>query len=448
MELNSLTAISSIDGRYRKQVQHLDEYFSEFGLMKYRVWVEIDYYLFLSSLKMFPVSPKTIRHLKQLKEEFTQDHALAIKKIELTTNHDVKAVEYFLKNQLNITGDEKTGEWVHFGLTSQDINNTAIPLLWKYAMENEYIPALLNLNAELKLLAGSWMNISMLAHTHGQPASPTRLGKEIMVFVERLTNQIEQLIQIPFTAKFGGATGNFNAHHIAFPKKDWIKLANTFVENKLGLQRQQFTTQIEHYDNLAAQFDAMKRINTILIDLCRDLWTYISMDYFSQQTKAGEVGSSAMPHKVNPIDFENAEGNLGLANAVFEHLSAKLPVSRLQRDLTDSTVTRNIGVPFAHTIIAFRSIEKGLSKLVVNVDKMDADLEMNWAVVAEAIQTILRREGYPNPYEALKDLTRGKKKIEKKTIHAFIDKLKVSAALKKELKKITPHNYTGILPEF
>ncbi len=448
MELSPLTAISSIDGRYRKQVHYLDEYFSEFGLMKYRVWVEIDYFLFLASLKLFKVSPKTTRTLNQLKEDFSQEHAQAIKNIEKTTNHDVKAVEYFLKEQLKISGDENLGEWVHFGLTSQDINNTAIPLLWKYALENEYFPSILNLNAELKLLASSWMNIPMLAHTHGQPASPTRLGKEIMVFVERITNQVELLIQIPFTAKFGGATGNFNAHHIAFPNKDWVKLANNFVENELGLQRQQFTTQIEHYDNLSAQFDAMKRINNILVDFCRDLWTYISMEYFTQQTKAGEIGSSAMPHKVNPIDFENAEGNLGMANAIFEHLSSKLPVSRLQRDLTDSTVTRNIGVPFAHTIIAIRSIEKGLSKLVVNTEKLDADLEKNWPVVAEAIQTILRREAYPNPYEALKDLTRGKKQIDKKTIHAFIDKLEVSSSIKKELKKITPQNYTGVLPDF
>ena len=448
MELSPLTAISRIDGRYRKQVHYLDEYFSEFGLMKYRVWVEIDYFLFLASTKLFKVSPKTTRFLNQLKEDFSQEHAQFIKDIEKTTNHDVKAVEYFLKEQLKNNGDEQLGEWVHFGLTSQDINNTAIPLLWKYALENEYFPAILNLNAELKLLASSWMNIPMLAHTHGQPASPTRLGKEIMVFVERITNQVELLIQVPFTAKFGGATGNFNAHHIAFPNKDWVKLANNFVENKLGLQRQQFTTQIEHYDNLAAQFDAIKRINNILIDLCRDLWTYISMEYFTQQTKAGEIGSSAMPHKVNPIDFENAEGNLGMANAIFEHLSAKLPVSRLQRDLTDSTVTRNIGVPFAHTIIAIRSIEKGLSKLVVNTEKLDADLEKNWPVVAEAIQTILRREAYPNPYEALKELTRGKKQIDKKTIHAFIDKLEVSASIKKELKKITPQNYTGVLPDF
>lgn len=448
MELNSLTAISSIDGRYRKQVHHLDEYFSEFGLMKYRVWVEIDYFLFIGSLKLFKISPKTTRFLNQLKEDFSQEHAQAIKNIEQTTNHDVKAVEYFLKEQLKKNGEENLGEWIHFGLTSQDINNTAIPLLWKYALENEYFPSVLNLNAELKLLASSWMNIPMLAHTHGQPASPTRLGKEIMVFVERITNQVELLIQVPFTAKFGGATGNFNAHHIAFPKKDWVKLANNFIENKLGLQRQQFTTQIEHYDNLAAQFDAMKRINNILVDLCRDFWTYISMEYFTQQTKAGEIGSSAMPHKVNPIDFENAEGNLGMANAIFEHLSAKLPVSRLQRDLTDSTVTRNIGVPFAHTIIAIRSIEKGLSKLVVNADKLNSDLENNWPVVAEAIQTILRREAYANPYEALKELTRGKKQIDKKTIHAFIDKLEVSTSIKKELKKITPQNYTGVLPIF
>jgi adenylosuccinate lyase len=448
MELNSLTAISAIDGRYRKQVQNLDEYFSEFALMKYRVVVEIEYFLQLSKKKFFTLSPKTVKHLNQLKENFSIEDAQAIKTIEATTNHDVKAVEYFLKAELEKTGETAAREWVHFGLTSQDINNTAIPLLWKHALEFEYLPALLNLNSQFKLLATEWQEVAMLARTHGQPASPTRLGKEIMVFVERIQAQVDQLINIPFSAKFGGATGNFNAHYIAFPKTDWIKFANQFLESVLGLQRSQFTTQIEHYDNLAAHFDALKRINNILIDLCRDIWTYISMDYFKQKTKKGEIGSSAMPHKVNPIDFENAEGNLGVANALLEHLSAKLPISRLQRDLTDSTVLRNIGVPFAHTILAIRSIEKGLNKLVLNSEKIYEDLEANWAVVAEAIQTVLRRENYPNPYEALKDLTRGKGRITRESIHAFIDTLDVNATLKKELKRISPHNYTGIQPKY
>ncbi|HEY6504063.1 MAG TPA: adenylosuccinate lyase, partial [Chitinophagaceae bacterium] len=344
-------------------------------------------------------------------------------------------------------GGKEIKEWIHFGLTSQDINNTAIPLLWKHAIEYEYLPSLLNLNTELKLLAKAWKDIPMLAHTHGQPASPTTLGKEIMVFTERIQNQVEQFIGIPFTAKFGGATGNFNAHHVAFPKTNWVKMGNDFV-TQLGLSRQQFTTQIEHYDNLAAHFDCIKRINNILIDLCRDIWTYVSMEYFKQKTKKGEVGSSAMPHKVNPIDFENAEGNFGVANALFEHLASKLPISRLQRDLTDSTVLRNIGVPFAHTVVAMKSIEKGLGKLVINNDKMYEDLENNWAVVAEAIQTILRREDYPQPYEALKDLTRGNGKIDKDAIHRFIDILKVDNEVKKELKKITPHNYTGVAANF
>ena len=353
-------------------------------------------------------------------------------------------MEYFLKNELEKCGAAELKEWIHFGLTSQDINNTAIPLSWKHSLENEYMPVLLNLNTQLKLLANEWKDIPMLAHTHGQPASPTRLGKEIMVFVERIENQIEQLIDIPFTAKFGGATGNFNAHHAAFPKIDWVKWGNEFVKN-LGLTRVQFSTQIEHYDNLAAHFDCIKRVNNILIDLCRDAWTYISMEYFKQKIKKGEVGSSTMPHKVNPIDFENAEGNFGMANAVFEHLSSKLPISRLQRDLTDSTVLRNIGVPLAHTMVAFNSIEKGLSRLIVNDIKIHADLENNWAVVSEAIQTILRRENYPNPYEALKKLTRVNKQIDKKSIHQFIDTLKISQEVKKELKKISPHNYTGVV---
>lgn len=386
--------------------------------------------------------------MKKVLDGFSIDDAQQIKQIEAVTNHDVKAVEYFLKEQLDKAGISHLKEWIHFGLTSQDINNTSIPLSWKHCMEHEYLPSLINLQNNLYQLAVQWKDIPMLARTHGQPASPTRLGKEIMVFIERLNHQIELFASIPYAAKFGGATGNFNAHHIAFPKKNWVVLGNDFVENTLGLQRMQFTTQIEHYDSLAAHFDALKRINNILTDLCRDIWTYISMDYFKQKTKKGEVGSSAMPHKVNPIDFENAEGNLGMANALLEHLSAKLPISRLQRDLTDSTVLRNIGSPVAHIAIAFKSIEKGLSKLVLNEAKLKEDLENNWAVVAEAIQTILRRENYPNPYEALKDLTRGNHKIDKKTMQTFIQSLKVSAAVKKELKAITPSNYTGVNPDF
>ncbi|HVK96901.1 MAG TPA: adenylosuccinate lyase [Flavisolibacter sp.] len=446
MELTSLTAISAIDGRYRKQVHHLDEYFSEFALIKYRVLVEIEYLFFLGEKKFFKLSPNAVKQLNKIKDGFGLDDAQEIKQIEHTTNHDVKAVEYFLKEKLVQAGENQVKEWVHFGLTSQDINNTAIPLSWKHALEYEYLPALLNLKKELELLAKQWKHVPLLARTHGQAASPTVLGKEVMVFFERLENQIELLIHIPINAKFGGATGNFNAHHVAFPKYDWIQFANDFVEDVLGLQRLQYTTQIEHYDNLAASFDCMKRINTVLIDFCRDLWTYISMDYFKQKTKEGEVGSSAMPHKVNPIDFENAEGNLGIANALFEHLSAKLPVSRLQRDLTDSTVLRNIGLPIAHTLLAFKSIEKGISKLVLNETKIEKDLDENWAVVAEAIQTILRREKYPNPYEALKALTRGKKEINKERLHEFINALDVPSSVKKELKAITPHNYTGIYP--
>jgi adenylosuccinate lyase len=444
MELNPLTAISPLDGRYRSQLHQLSEYFSEFALIRYRIRVETDYFLFLAEKKFFSLSPSTRKQLESITENFSVEDALEIKKIERTTNHDVKAVEYFLKSRLESGKDADSREWIHFGLTSQDINNTAIPLLWKHAVEIEYIPFLLSLKKQLGLLAVPWLKIPMLARTHGQAASPTLLGKEILVFVERLENQIELLIQIPFTAKFGGATGNLNAHQVAFPKKDWVKLANEFVEKKLNLKRQQYTTQIEHYDMLAAHFDAMKRINTILIDFCRDLWTYISMDYFKQKTKAGEIGSSAMPHKVNPIDFENAEGNLGLANAVFEYLSSKLPVSRLQRDLTDSTTLRSIGVPFAHTVLALKSIERGLSRLLLNEKKLKQDLDENWAVVAEAIQTILRREDYPKPYEALKDLTRGKNGITRESMHAFIDTLKIAAVVKTELKKITPHNYTGV----
>jgi len=444
MELSTLTAISPIDGRYHHQVEHLDDYFSEYALIKYRVLVEIEYLLFLADKKFCQLPAASRKKLQHLAEDFGLLEAAEIKKLEATTNHDVKAVEYFLKDKVEEFGAGELKEWIHFGLTSQDINNTAIPLAWKHAIEIEYLPSLLNLKKQLELLARDWMDVAMLARTHGQPASPTILGKEIMVFVERITNQIELFIQIPFTAKFGGATGNFNAHYAAFPTKDWARLGNDFIEGTLGLERQQFTTQIEHYDYLAAHFDGMRRINNILIDFCRDLWTYISMDYFKQQVKKGEIGSSAMPHKVNPIDFENAEGNLGVANALLEHFSNKLPISRLQRDLTDSTVLRNLGLPFAHITISFRSIEKGLGKLVLNREKIKQDLEENWAVVAEAIQTILRREKYEAPYEALKDLTRGNASITQQSIHQFIDSLKVPQAVKKELKSISPHNYTGI----
>ena len=444
MDLNQLTAISPVDGRYRRQLAHLGEYFSEYALIKYRVIVEIEYFLYLAEKKFFKLDVKAKQHLLKIADEFSVENAAEIKSTEATTNHDVKAVEYFIKNALDSCNAGHLKEWVHFGLTSQDINNTAIPLLWKNSIELEYLPALINLQHAIAGLALQWKDIPMLARTHGQPASPTRLGKEMMVFVERLENQIQLFSYIPFTAKFGGATGNFNAHHVAFPKYDWVKFANDFTENKLSLQRQQYTTQIEHFDVLAAHFDAIKRINTILIDFCRDIWAYVSMDYFKQKTKKGEIGSSAMPHKVNPIDFENAEGNLGIANALLEYFSAKLPISRLQRDLTDSTVLRNIGVPIAHTILAIKSTEKGINKLVLNEAKIKADLDNNWAVVAEAIQTILRRENYPAPYEALKELTRGKSAIDKKAIHSFISTLKISAALKKELKAISPLNYTGL----
>jgi adenylosuccinate lyase len=445
MELNSLSAISPIDGRYRNQTQSLAPYFSEFGLIKYRVQVEIEYLLFLAEKKVYQL-PKHIKaaKLRAIYLQFDEAAAQQIKAIERVTNHDVKAVEYYIKEQLDALGAEACKEWVHFGLTSQDINNTAIPLLWKEALEFVFLPSLENVALLLKQQAQSWNAISMLARTHGQSASPTNLGKEWFVFVERLRGQITLLSQVPYAAKFGGATGNFNAHHVAFPHIDWIKFGNEFVTKKLGLERMQFTTQIEHYDHVSAQFDALKRINTILIDFCRDVWTYISMDYFKQKVKAGEVGSSAMPHKVNPIDFENAEGNFGIANALYEHFSAKLPISRLQRDLTDSTVLRNIGVPLAHAFIGLNSLTKGLNKLVLNDIKIKNDLEANWAVVAEAIQTVLRREQYPQPYEALKALTRGKNGITKESMHAFIDSLAVKASVKKELKKITPHNYTGV----
>lgn len=448
MELTQLTAISPIDGRYRSKTASLADYFAEYALIKYRVLVEVEYFFFLADQRFFKLAAKPRQALRTMLENFSVEDAQHIKQLEQTTNHDVKAVEYFLKEQADKAGIGHLKEWIHFGLTSQDINNTAIPLSWKHAMEHEYLPALINLQNGIYNLANQWKAVPMLARTHGQAASPTRLGKELMVFVERLHNQIELFASIPYAAKFGGATGNFNAHYIAFPKKNWVALGNQFVEETLGLQRMQFTTQIEHYDAIAAHFDALKRINNILIDLCRDIWTYISMDYFKQKTKKGEVGSSAMPHKVNPIDFENAEGNLGMANALLEHLSGKLPISRLQRDLTDSTVLRNIGVPVAHIQIAFQSLEKGFSKLILNEAAIQEDLENNWPVVAEAIQTILRRENYPNPYETLKDLTRGKQKIDKKTIHQFIQSLKISAALKKELKAITPANYTGINPNY
>jgi adenylosuccinate lyase len=449
MELSNLTAVSPIDGRYRGQTAHLDAYFSEFALMKYRVIVEIEYFMLLAERGFFALDAKATAALRALMDNFGPEEAEAIKTIEKTTNHDVKAVEYFIKSALEKAGiAPEAREFVHFGLTSQDVNNTAIPLSWKHAVEHEYLPALLNLQHQLQGLARQWANVPMLARTHGQAASPTRLGKELMVFAERIDNQVQLLSYIPFAAKFGGATGNFNAHHVAFPQTDWLAFANHFVEDILGLQRMQFTTQIEHYDSLAAHFDAIKRINNILIGLCRDLWTYISLDYFKQKTKAGEVGSSAMPHKVNPIDFENAEGNLGMANALLEHLSAKLPISRLQRDLTDSTVLRNLGVPMAHTLIALGAIAKGLEKLVLNPAKLAADLEANWAVVSEAIQTILRRENYPNPYEALKALTRGAEGITQQHLHTFIDGLDLNATLKAELKAITPHNYTGVNPAY
>ncbi len=444
MNLSPLTALSPIDGRYHSSTRQLSEYFSEFALIRYRLLVEVEYLIRLGEKKFFKIDVSLKNKLRMLVDQFSPEDAMTIKATEAVTNHDVKAVEYFLKEQLESFGAGNIKEWVHFGLTSQDINNTAIPMSWKASIEMEYLPALLNLQQHILKLSRQWKDVPMLARTHGQPASPTRLGKELLVFAERLENQVQLFSYIPFTAKFGGATGNFNAHHVAFPAYNWLRFADEFVEERLGLQRQQYTTQIEHYDVLAAHFDNIKRINTILIDLARDLWSYISVDYFKQKTRKGEVGSSAMPHKVNPIDFENAEGNLGIANALFEHLSAKLPVSRLQRDLTDSTVLRNIGVPMAHTILAIQSIEKGLDKLILNEDKLKQDLEQNWAVVAEAIQTILRRENYPAPYEALKELTRGKGTIDKKAMHDFINQLKVPAAIKNELKKITPFNYTGI----
>jgi adenylosuccinate lyase len=447
MSLNALNAISPIDGRYSSKTQSLSSYFSEEALIKYRVRVEIEYFIALCEIPLKQLSSfdsSKFEELRKIYTDFTTADAQEIKEIEKVTNHDVKAVEYFIKKAFDSLGLSKFKEFIHFGLTSQDINNTAIPLSIKEAMNEVYVPQYFELLEKLDVLTLEWADIPMLARTHGQPASPTRLGKEIMVYVVRLKEQFNLLNDIPSAAKFGGATGNFNAHFVAYPSIDWREFGQNFVQEKLGLQHSFPTTQIEHYDHLAALFDGLKRINTIVLDLDRDFWTYVSMDYFKQKIKAGEVGSSAMPHKVNPIDFENSEGNLGIANAIFEHLSAKLPVSRLQRDLTDSTVLRNVGVPFAHTMIAFQSTLKGLNKLLLNRDKFEQDLENNWAVVAEAIQTILRRESYPNPYEALKGLTRTNEKINKDSIANFIDTLEVSDAIKKELKQISPSNYTGI----
>ncbi|HEX8269053.1 MAG TPA: adenylosuccinate lyase [Flavobacterium sp.] len=445
--LNELNAVSPIDGRYRSKTISLSRYFSEEALIRYRILVEVEYFIALCELplpQLTNVDAHLFPSLRELYKNFTSENAQAIKDIEKTTNHDVKAVEYFIKDAFEKLGLSSYKEFIHFGLTSQDINNTAIPLSAQEAFQDVYMKSLIQVIAKLKELATEWKGIPMLARTHGQPASPTRLGKEIAVFVERLEEQMRLLFNIPFAAKFGGATGNYNAHHVAYPQIDWKEFGSKFVVETLGLHHSFPTTQIEHYDHFAAFFDALKRINTIIIDLDRDIWTYVSMDYFKQKIKAGEIGSSAMPHKVNPIDFENSEGNLGMANAIFEHLSAKLPLSRLQRDLTDSTVLRNIGVPIGHTLIGFEATLKGLNKLLLNADKFAEDLEKNWAVVAEAIQTILRREGYPNPYEALKGLTRTNTTIDKEAIHGFIKTLDVGDDIKAELLKITPANFVGI----
>lgn len=441
----ALYAISPIDGRYRDKLQSLSEYFSEYALIKYRVEIEIRYILFLSNqgLPQLPAfSENQTAQLESIYTSFTVEHAKRIKEIEKTTNHDVKAVEYFIKEQIKAMKISFNEEFIHFGLTSQDINNTAIPLLLKRFIVNVYLPELESLQQKINAFSHEWKDVSMLAKTHGQPASPTSLGKEIAVYNERILVQLDQLLAVPFSAKFGGATGNFNAHKVSFPALNWIQLGNEFVAS-LGLKRSRLTTQIEHYDNLAALCDSVKRIDNILIDFCRDMWTYISMEYFKQKIKAGEIGSSAMPHKVNPIDFENAEGNLGMANAILEHLAAKLPISRLQRDLTDSTVLRNIGVPFGHVSIAFQSINKGMDKLLLNKEAIHRDLENNWIVIAEAIQTILRRENIPNPYEKLKDLTRINEKINQQTFVNFIDSMDIEERIKKELKEISPFNYIG-----
>ncbi len=448
MELQTLTAISPIDGRYRDKVAELGDYFSEFALIKYRLFVEVEYFIALTEIplpQLETLSEAKKAELRNLYVLFSAEDANRIKEIEKTTNHDVKAVEYFMKEKFELLGLSPFKEFIHFGLTSQDINNTAVPYSMQDALLQVYYPEMESLVAKLNALSAEWKDIPMLAKTHGQPASPTLLGKEIRVFTERLEIQLQQLKNIPCFAKFGGATGNLNAHHVAYPTVDWVDFANRFVKNSLRLERSQTTTQIAHYDNYAAIFDCMKRINTILIDLDRDFWSYISIGYFKQQIKKGEIGSSAMPHKVNPIDFENSEGNLGVANAIFEHLSAKLPISRLQRDLTDSTVLRNVGVPFAHTLLSVKSTMKGLGKLLLNQEMINRDLEDNWSVVAEAIQTILRREAYPNPYEALKELTRVNRKIDQNVFLEFINQLDISAELKEELKRITPQNYTGVV---
>jgi adenylosuccinate lyase len=447
MELTASNAISPVDGRYRKHVETLAYYFSEAAYINYRVFVEIEYFIALCNIplpQLKDFDKSLFEELRAITRNFTFADAEEVKQIEKTTNHDVKAVEYYVRKRFEKMKLKQYKEFVHFGLTSQDINNTAIPYATKLALHDVLLPLINEVEDLLIRKAKEWKDIPMLARTHGQPASPTKLGKEIYVFADRLKNQMALLKTIPFGAKFGGATGNFNAHKVAYPEIDWAAFGDQFVSRSLGLTRQKVTTQIEHYDNLAALFDNLRRINTILLDLCRDMWTYISMDYFKQKIKAGEVGSSAMPHKVNPIDFENAEGNLGMANAIFGHLSEKLPISRLQRDLTDSTVIRNIGVPIAHTMIAIKSLIKGMDKVILNEEKIHADLQDNWAVIAEAIQTILRRENYPDPYEALKKLTRTNKKIDKVTFHQFIDGLKISQKLKTELKSITPENYTGI----
>jgi adenylosuccinate lyase len=447
MLLNTLTAISPIDGRYRRQIENLAKYFSEFGLIHYRVRVEIEYFIALCELPLPQLEgfdKGLYKNLRAIYENFSEKDALKIKETEKVTNHDVKAVEYFIKDAFEVLGIGQHSEFIHFGLTSQDVNNTAIPLSLKEAMMVEILPAFQQVLAKLNELAEQWKDIALLAHTHGQPASPTRLGKELLVFCERIEKQLEMLNAVPYAAKFGGATGNFNAHHVAYPQTEWVTFGNSFVNDYLGLSRSQKTTQVEHYDMLAAMFDALKRLNTILIDFSRDVWTYVSMGYFKQKIKVGEIGSSAMPHKVNPIDFENAEGNLGVANALFEHFSAKLPISRLQRDLTDSTVLRNLGVPIGHTVIALNSLLKGMNKLELNQEAIDQHLEENWAVVAEGIQTVLRREGFPKPYEALKELTRKNEKITEKRIKDFIDSLDIGEKVKYELRRISPFNYTGI----